>query len=116
MKFILRLLLSALAVVVLSKVLPNVSVDTYTTALIVAVALSLLNFIVRPILVILTLPVTILTFGLFLLVINAIIIKLADHFIDGFTVNGWLWAIVFSLLLSLLQSILFSVLKSDKKD
>ncbi|TMM58178.1 phage holin family protein [Maribacter algarum] len=115
MKFILRLLLSALAVVVLSKVLPNVSVDTYTTALIVAVALSLLNFIVRPILVILTLPVTILTFGLFLLVINAIIIKLADHFVDGFTVDGWLWAIVFSLLLSLLQSILFSILKSDKK-
>jgi putative membrane protein len=115
MKFILRLLLSALAVVVLSKVLPNVSVDTYVTALVVAVALSLLNFIVKPILVILTLPVTILTFGLFLLVINAIIIKLADHFVDGFTVNGWLWAIVFSLLLSLLQSILFSVLKSDKK-
>lgn len=115
MKFILRLLLSALAVVVLSKVLPNVSVDTYTTALIVAIALSLLNFIVRPILVILTLPVTILTFGLFLLVINAIIIKLADHFVDGFVVDGWLWAIVFSLLLSLLQSILFSVLKSDKK-
>ncbi|MFS4493570.1 phage holin family protein [Maribacter sp. 2308TA10-17] len=116
MKFILRLLLSALAVVVLSKVLPNVTVDTYTTALIVAVALSLLNFIVRPIMVILTLPITIVTFGLFLLVINAIIIKLADHFIDGFTVSGWLWAIVFSLLLSLLQSILFSVLKGDKKD
>jgi len=116
MKFILRLLLSALAVVILSKVLPNVSVDTYTTALIVAVALSLLNFIVKPILVILTLPVTILTFGLFLLVINAIIIKLADHFVDGFTVDGWLWAIIFSLLLSLLQSILFSILKNDKKD
>lgn len=115
MKFILRLLLSAVAVIVLSKVLPNVSVDTYVTGLIVAVALSLLNFIVKPILVILTLPVTIITFGLFLLVINAIIIKLADHFIDGFTVDGWLWAIIFSLLLSLLQSILFSLLKSDKK-
>lgn len=115
MKIILRLLLSAIAVVVLSKILPNVSVDTYTTALIVAVALSLLNFIVKPILVVLTLPVTIITFGLFLLVINALIIKLADHFIDGFTVNGWLWALIFSLLLSLLQSILFSVLKRDKK-
>lgn len=115
MKFILRLLLSALAVVVLSKVLPNVSVDSYITALIVAVALSLLNFIVKPILVVLTLPVTIVTFGLFLLVINALIIKLADHFVDGFTVNGWLWALIFSLLLSLLQSILFSLLKNDKK-
>jgi len=116
MKFIFRLLLSAVAVVVLSKVLPNVSVDTYVTALIVAVALGLLNFIVKPILVILTLPVTIITFGLFLLVINAVIIKLADHFIDGFNVDGWLWAIVFSLLLSILQSVLFSVLKADKKD
>lgn len=115
MKFILRLLLSALAVVILSKVLPNVSVDSYVTALIVAVALSLLNFIVKPIMVILTLPITIVTFGLFLLVINAVIIKLADHFVDGFTVDGWLWAIVFSLLLSLLQSILFTFLKSDKK-
>lgn len=115
MKLILRLLLSALAVVILSKVLPNVSVDNYGTALIVAIALSLLNFIVKPIMVILTLPITILTFGLFLLVINAVIIKLADNFIDGFNVDGWLWAIIFSLLLSILQSILFSLLKSDKK-
>lgn len=116
MKFILRLLLSALAVVILSKILPNVQVDTYVTAIIVAIALSLLNFIVKPIMVLLTLPITILTFGLFLLIINAFIIKLAGHFIDGFTVNGWLWAIIFSFLLSILQSILFSILKSDKKD
>ena len=115
MKLLLRLLLSALAVVVLSKVLPNVSVDSYTTALIVALVLSLLNFIVKPIMVILTLPITIVTFGLFLLVINAAIILMADHFIDGFTVDGFLWALLFSLLLSFLQSILFSFLKSDKK-
>ncbi len=115
MKFILRMLLSALAVVILSQVLPNVSVDNYLTAVIVAVALSLLNLIVRPILVILTLPVTIITLGLFLLVINAIIILLADYFVDGFQVNGILWALIFSLLLSLLQSILYSLLKEDKK-
>lgn len=115
MKFILRLLLSALAVVILSKMLPNIEVDTYLTAIIVAIALSLLNFIVRPILVILTLPVTIVTFGLFLLVINAAIILLANKLIDGFTVNGFWWALLFSLLLSFLQSILFSLLKEDKK-
>ncbi len=115
MKFVLRMLLSAVAVVVLSKVLPNVSVDSYLTAIIVAVALSLLNLIVKPILVILTLPVTILTLGLFLLVINAAIILLADYFIDGFQVNGILWALIFSLLLSLLQSILYSLLKEGKK-
>ncbi len=116
MKFILRILLSALAVVILAKVLPGAGVDSYTTAIIVALVLSLLNFIVKPILIILTLPVTIITFGLFLLVINAIIILLADRLIDGFYVDSILWALLFSLLLSFLQSILFSLLKDGKKD
>lgn len=111
MKLIIRVLLSALAVVILAKILPGVGVDSYTTAIIVAVVLSLLNFIVRPILVILTLPVTILTFGLFLLIINAIIILLADNLIEGFVVDTIWWALLFSLLLSFLQTILFSVLK-----
>ncbi len=110
MKVILRILLSALAVIILSKILPNVSVDTYFTAILVAVVLSLLNFIVKPILVILTLPVTIVTFGLFLLIINAIIILLADNLIGGFNVDGIWWALLFSLLLSFLQSLLFSLL------
>lgn len=114
MKLILRILLSALAVIILAQVLPNVSVDSYFTAVIVAIVLSLLNFIVKPILVILTLPVTILTLGLFLLIINAIIILLADNLIDGFSVDGIWWALLFSLLLSFLQSILFSILKEDK--
>lgn len=114
MKLILRILLSALAVVILSYLLPGVGVDSFVTAIIVAVVLSLLNFLVKPILVILTLPITILTLGLFLLVINAIIILLAANFIDGFHVTGIWWAILFSLLLSLLQSILFSLLKEDK--
>jgi putative membrane protein len=114
MKLILRILLSAIAVVILSKILPGVGVDSYTTAIIVAIVLSLLNFIVKPILVILTLPVTILTLGLFLLIINAIIILLTDYFIDGFQVNNIWWALLFSLLLSLLQSIFYSFLNDDK--
>lgn len=113
MNFILRLLLTALAVVLLAKLLPGVSVDGYLTAIIVAIVLALLNFIVKPILVLFTLPVTVLTLGLFLLVINAIIIFLADGFVSGFEVDGWLIAIIFSLLLSLVQSILFSILKKD---
>lgn len=116
MKFILRILLSALAVVILSNVLPGVGIDTYITAMIVAMVLSLLNFIVKPILVILTLPVTILTFGLFLLIINALIILLADRLVPGFSVDTIWWALLFSLLLSFLQSILFSLLKGDKKN
>ncbi|MCM4154096.1 phage holin family protein [Arenibacter sp. N53] len=115
MNLILRILLSAIAVVILAKILPGVGVDSYTTAIIVAIVLSLLNFIVKPILVILTLPVTILTLGLFLLIINAIIILLADYFIDGFQVNNLWWALLFSLLLSFLQSIFYSFLNDDKK-
>lgn len=115
MKLILRVLLSALAVVLLAKLLGGVQVDSYVTAIIVAVVLSLLNFIVKPILVILTLPVTILTLGLFLLVINAIIILLADQLVGGFSVDNIWWALLFSLLLSFLQSIFFSVLKDPEK-
>lgn len=113
MKLIIRILLSALAVLLLAHFLPHVSVSSFGTAIIVAIVLSLLNFIVKPILVILTLPVTIVTFGLFLLIINALIILLADNLIDGFNVDGLWWALLFSLLLSFLQSILFSLLKED---
>jgi putative membrane protein len=113
MKFILRLLLSALAVVLLANILPGVHVATFGIAVLVALVLSLLNFLVKPLLVILTLPVTIVTFGLFLLVINALIILMAGGLVSGFTVDGFWWALLFSLLLSLVQSILFAFLKED---
>ncbi|MEO2062358.1 MAG: phage holin family protein [Christiangramia sp.] len=113
MKFILKLLLTAVAVVILAKILPGVTVNSYLTAVIVALVLAVLNFLVKPLLVILTLPVTILTLGLFLLIINAIIIFIADGFVSGFDVDGWFMAIVFSLLLSLFQSVLFSLLDKD---
>ncbi|MEM9075604.1 MAG: phage holin family protein [Bacteroidota bacterium] len=115
MSFILRLLLNALAVIILAYALPGVGVDSFVTALIVAIVLGVLNFLVKPLLVILTLPITIVTLGLFLLIINAIIILIAANFISGFRVDGVLWAIIFSVLLSILQSILHSLLKEDKK-
>ena len=113
MNFILRILLTAFAVVLLAKILPGVNVTGYVTAIIVALVLAVLNLLVKPILVILTLPVTVLTLGLFLLVINAVIIILADTFVPGFQVDGFLIALLFSLLLSLFQSILFSLLGRD---
>lgn len=113
MKLILRILLSALAVVILAKILPGVGVDSYSTAILVAVVLGLLNFIVKPIMIIFTLPITILTLGLFLLIINALIILVADRFITGFTVDSIWWALLFSLLLSFLESIFYSFLKKD---
>lgn len=115
MNLILRILLSAIAVIILAYILPGVGVDSYVTAIIVAIVLGLLNFIVKPVLIILTLPVTILTLGLFLLIINAIIILLASNIVSGFHIDNVWWALLFSLLLSFLQSIFFSFLKDDKK-
>ncbi|PWH84246.1 hypothetical protein DIS18_06835 [Algibacter marinivivus] len=115
MNLILRLLLNAVAVFALANILTGVDVDDYVSAIIVALVLSVLNLFVKPLLVIFTLPVTILTLGLFLLVINGLIIMLADKFIDGFSVDNIWWAILFSILLSILQSLLQSFLKTDKK-
>src|SRR5690606_13485080 len=114
MNLIIRLLLTALAVVVLAKILPGVSVEGYGSAIIVAIVIALLRLLVKPILVLLTLPITVVTFGLFILIINAIIILIADYFVGGFDVVSIWWALLFSLLLSLFQSILFSLLKEDK--
>jgi len=115
MKIILRVLLSAFAVLIIAHFLDGVTIDNYTSAIIVAVVLGLLRLIVKPILVILTLPVTIITLGLFLFVINASIVILASNLIAGFTVSGFWVALLFSLLLSLFQSVLFSFLKEKKE-
>ena len=115
MKLIIKLLLNAIAVFFLAEVLNGIDVDNYTTAIIVAIVLSILNLLVKPILVILTLPITILTLGLFLFVVNGLIILLADKFIEGFSVSSIWTAILFSILLSILQSLLQSFLKADSK-
>ncbi|WP_372768078.1 phage holin family protein [Lutibacter sp.] len=111
MNLILKILLTAAAVLIIARFLPGVSIENYTSAIIVAIVLGLLRITVKPILVILTLPVTILTLGLFLLVINALIIMLADNLIDGFYVSGFWIALIFSLILSIFQSFLYSFLE-----
>lgn len=117
MNTIFRLLLTALAIFILANFLPGITLsgDVYVNAIIVAVVLTVLNVLVKPLLVLLTLPITIVTLGLFLLVINALIILLADNLIDGFSVSNIWTAILFSILLSVLQSFLHSLLKEDKK-
>ncbi|WP_397364778.1 phage holin family protein [Olleya sp. R77988] len=115
MNLIIRLLLNAIAVFFLADVLNGVHVDNYTTSIIVAIVLSILNLLIKPILVVLTLPITILTLGLFLFVVNGLIILLADQFIDGFSVSSIWTAILFSILLSILQWLFQSFLKSDSK-
>lgn len=115
MNFILRFLLNGLAVVATSYLLDGVSVDGYGTALIVAIVLAIANVIVKPILILFTIPITILTLGLFLLVINALIILLVDYLVAGFVVEGFWWALLFSLILSVFNS-LFDDLTKDRKN
>ena len=114
MKLLIRILVTALLVMILSYLMKGVTVDGVTTALTVAIVLGLLNLFVKPVLVLLTLPVTFFTLGLFLLVINALIIMLCDHFVDGFEVRSFLTALFFSILLSLSQSIVFKLTGETK--
>ncbi|MEO9953312.1 phage holin family protein [Nonlabens sp.] len=114
MRFIIKLLITAALVMGLAELLPGIGITNYVSAILVALTLSILNFIVKPILVILTLPITIVTLGIFLLFINVIIIYLADWFVGGFTVTSVFWAFIFSLLLAAARSFLFKLL--DKED
>ncbi|WP_338378444.1 phage holin family protein [uncultured Flavobacterium sp.] len=109
MNLLIKLLMSTIVVFVLAHFLPGIAVASFSTALIVAVVLALLNTFLKPILVLLTIPVTIVTLGLFLLVINAVIIMICDKMIDGFAVSGFWYALLFSLLLSIGQSILNNI-------
>lgn len=95
-----------MAVFIVAHLLPGVRIDNYLTALLVAVVLAFLNTIVKPILTILTIPITVVTLGLFLLVINALIIIFAGKLVDGFYVNGFWSALFFSLILSVCTGIL----------
>ena len=116
MKFIAQLVVSALAVIVTSMILPGVHVDNALTAVIVAAVLAFLNTIVKPVLVILTIPITVFTLGIFLLVINACMILLAAKIVDGFHVDGFLIALIFSLLLSLVTGVFDSLAGRTKED
>lgn len=106
MNLLLRILITSVSAVFAAYILPGVEIADFSTAIIVAFVLALLNAILKPILVILTIPITIFTFGLFLLVINAGMIMLAGHFVNGFNVEGFWWALLFSIILSIISSIL----------
>jgi putative membrane protein len=115
MQIIIRILVTALAALLVQYILPGVSIENFTTALLLAVVLGLLNLLVKPLLIILTLPVTVLTLGLFLLVINAIIILLASSLVGGFHVDGFWWALLFSIMLSFVSSFMLKLGKSKEE-
>ncbi|MBO9681110.1 MAG: phage holin family protein [Flavisolibacter sp.] len=117
MGFIIKVLVTGLAVWVAAYILPGVHLENDAkTIIVVALVLALLNAIVKPILVILTIPVTIVTLGLFLLVINALMVVWTSKLVNGFKVDGWLTALLFSLIVSVVSSILHSIAKDRRRD
>lgn len=105
MKVLIRLFVYTCAVLLTAWLLPGVTVEKFVTALMVAISLAIINTFVRPILVFLTIPVTIFTLGIFLLVINALIILFIGRIIPGFHVDGFWWALLFSVILSIIASL-----------
>lgn len=114
MKLIVRVLVTSILVLLISHFMKGVHVAGFGTALIVAVVLGLLNIFIKPILVVLTLPVTILTLGLFLLIINAILILVCTKIVGGFSVDSFLTALFFSIILSVSQSIMYKLFGDSK--
>ncbi|MCU0398589.1 MAG: phage holin family protein [Cyclobacteriaceae bacterium] len=115
MNGVIRFLLNGLAVMLTAYLLPGVHVEHYGYALLVALLLAIVNAVIKPVLVILTIPITFVTLGLFLLVINALMILLVDWLVPGFEVDGFWWALGFSLILSLFNS-LFNDLTKQKNN
>ncbi len=113
MNFIVQILVSAFAVMVAQWILPGVSADGFMTGVFVALALAFFNALVKPVLVFLTLPATVITLGLFLLVINAVIVLMADWLVADFHVNGFWWAFLFSIILSITTSVFNGFIGSD---
>lgn len=106
MRLLTHLLINGFAVFIAAYILPGVTVLSFVTALIVAVVLGIINTFIKPILLLLTLPITLITFGLFAIVINGLMVLLASAIVPGFHVENFLWALLFSLVISLVSSTL----------
>ena len=116
MRIVLKILVLSLAVFFAAWLLQGVYLDGFPTAILVAIVLSVLNALVRPVFVVLTIPFTLVTFGLFLLVINAIMILLTDYVLDGFQVDGFGTAFMFSIIVSVTNWFLEALANPRKKD
>ena len=106
MKIIIHWVVSALAILVTAYVLPGVQVDGLTAALVLAVVLGAVNAFLRPLLILLTLPISIMTLGLFVLVINGLLVLLAASIVPGFMVDSFWWAFLFGIVLAVVSYVL----------
>jgi putative membrane protein len=114
MNILISWLVSALVILTASYILPGVHVENFTAALVTAIVLGVINLFIKPFILLLTLPITLVTFGLFALVINAALILLAGSVVPGFTVDGFWWALLFSIVLSLINAFLNSANKQPQ--
>lgn len=112
---IIKFLVTAIAAILASYVLPGVYIDGFLSAVILALLLGLMNVTVRPLLLILTIPATVLTFGIFIFVINALVILLCDAILPGFEVDNFWWALLFSIVLWLTNSLLNDLTSSKRE-
>jgi len=109
MKTIIKLFLMGVAVMISAYIIPGVRVDGFLVAVVVAVILSIVNFLIKPVVTLLTLPINILTLGLFNLVINALMVMLVSSVVPGFLVASFGWAVLFGIVLSLVNGLLGTV-------
>jgi putative membrane protein len=113
--FLIRVLVIAAVSFGLAHLLKGIHVTDFWTALVFAIVLALLNMFIRPLLVLLTFPVTFITLGLFLFVINALVVLLASKIVDGFSIDNFWWALLFSIILSIITSAIDKKEKEDRR-
>ena len=109
-RFFTKTIATAIAVLIVAYLLKGVTVDNSITALLVAAVLGLLNNFIKPILILLTIPFTLITMGLFLIVINVFIIYIVAEIVPGFHIQGWVTAFIFGLLVSFFTAIIESII------
>lgn len=109
MRILISWIISAMVIFSIAYVMPGVHVVSFTVALVVALVLGIINAFLKPVLLILTLPINILTLGLFTFVINAMLILLVSELVPGFIVDGFLWALFFGIILSIANTFLHSL-------
>lgn len=115
MRFLIRIIVIAAVSFGLAHVLKGIHIDTFWTAIVFAVVLAILNIFIKPLIILFTLPVTILTLGLFLFVINALVVLIASRFVHGISIDSFGWALLFSLILSFVSSVLEKELDKERR-
>ena len=111
MGLLISLLLNTLALIITANIVPGFSADSFVSYLLAAIVLGVINTFIKPVLIFLTLPLTVITLGLFIFVVNAIVLRLTSLFVPGFSVEGWMPAILGAIVLSIASTILSMLVK-----